>query len=288
VTWKAAVLAAAIGVCLAGGAHADNAKVLAHVNGHDITDADVAVAEQDFSRQLASVPPDDRRRILIEHLIETELLADAAEQEKLDSSEAVQGRLKYYRRQVLRDHYFEQKLQGSVSDAEAKSFYDEKIGAVPAETEVRASHILVPDEDTANDIREKLSRGGDFAALAKEFSKDPGSAENGGDLGYFTKGQMVEPFASVAFKLEKGEISDPVQTQFGWHIIKVEDKRQKAPPSFDTVKDQIVAYLVQEHAQKKIDELRSQGKVEIVDPDLKKAVEDARKETPEEKPEEKP
>ena len=106
---------------------------------------------------------------------------------------------------------------------------------------MRARHILVETEDEAKAILDQLKGGADFATLAKEKSKDPGAAE-GGDLGYFTKDQMVPEFAEVAFKMYPGQLSDPVKTQFGWHVIKLEDKRTKQPPEFDKVKDQIEAY----------------------------------------------
>ena len=123
----------------------------------------------------------------------------------------------------------------ALSDTAEHQVYDEAIKQVKNEEEVHARHILVPTEDEAKAILAQLKGGADFAALAKEKSKDPGAAE-GGDLGYFTKDQMVPEFAEVAFKLDKGQLSDPVKTQFGWHIIKVEDKRIKPTPTFEQVK----------------------------------------------------
>ena len=120
-----------------------------------------------------------------------------------------------------------------------KKVYAEATKEMGDEKEVHARHILVEKEDEAKAILADLKKGGDFAAIAKEKSKDPGSKENGGDLGYFTKDQMVPEFAEVAFKLDKGQLSDPVKTQFGWHVLKVEDKRNRPIPEFDKVKDQI-------------------------------------------------
>ena len=111
------------------------------------------------------------------------------------------------------------------------------------EKEVHARHILVEKEDEAKAILADLKKGGDFAAIAKEKSKDPGSKENGGDLGYFAKDQMVPEFAEAAFKLDKGQLSDPVKTQFGWHVLKVEDKRNRPVPEFDKVKDQVETFV---------------------------------------------
>src|SRR4029077_20899689 len=132
------------------------------------------------------------------------------------------------------------------------------------EEEVHARHILVPTEDEAKAILAQLKGGTDFATLAKEKSKDPGSAE-GGDLGYFGKEQMVPEFAEVAFKLEKGQVSDPVKTQFGWHIIKVEDKRTKPVPEFDKVKEQVETYVVRKAQADYIHKLQESAKIERLD-----------------------
>ena len=142
--------------------------------------------------------------------------------------------------------------------------YDEAIKQVKNEEEVHARHILVPTEDEAKAILAQLKGGADFATLAKEKSKDPGAAE-GGDLGYFTKDQMVPEFAEVAFKLDKGQLSDPVKTQFGWHIIKVEDKRIKPTPTFDQVKGQIENYVAHRAQAQLVENLRSAANVERLD-----------------------
>ena len=122
----------------------------------------------------------------------------------------------------------------------------------------------MPTEDEAKAIEAQLKKGADFATLAKEKSKDPGAAE-GGDLGYFTKDQMVPEFADVAFKLDKGQISDPVKTQFGWHIIKVEDKRTKPTPTFDEVKGQLENYVAHRAQADLVAKLRSAANIERLD-----------------------
>ncbi len=156
-------------------------------------------------------------------------------------------------------------------EADAKKVYEEKISQIKPEQEVRARHILVETEDEAKAILERLKKGEDFATLAKEKSKD--SNAEGGDLGFFTRGQMLKPFEDAAFALDVGKISDPVQTQFGWHVIKVEEKRDQALPDFDQVKEAIIAQLVQQKAQQVVTELRDAAKIEIVDPELKKSME---------------
>ena len=132
------------------------------------------------------------------------------------------------------------------------------------EEEVHARHILVATEDEAKAVLAQLKGGADFATLAKEKSKDPGGAE-GGDLGYFTKDQMVPEFAEVAFKLDKGQISDPVKTQFGWHIIKVEDKRIKPRPTFEQVKPQIENYVAHRAQAQLVENLRKNATIERLD-----------------------
>ena len=142
--------------------------------------------------------------------------------------------------------------------------YDDAVKQMPAEQEVHARHILVPTEDEAKAIEAELKKGADFAALAKEKSKDPGAAD-GGDLGYFTKDQMVPEFAEAAFKLDKGQISDPIHTQFGWHIIKVEEKRNRKAPDFDQVKAQIETYVTRKAQADYVAKLRETAKIERMD-----------------------
>ncbi|MGG3999475.1 peptidylprolyl isomerase [Anoxybacillus kestanbolensis] len=156
-----------------------------------------------------------------------------------------------------------------VTDEELKKYYNEY------KPKVKASHILVDDEKTAKDIKAKLEKGEDFAELAKEYSKDTGSAQNGGDLGWFGPGKMVEEFEKAAYALKVGEISDPVKTQFGYHIIKVTDKEEKK--SFDEMKEEIEfevkkSKLDTSKVQSKLDELMKEANVDIKDKSLKDAL----------------
>ncbi len=154
--------------------------------------------------------------------------------------------------------------KAALTDEAMHKVYDEAVKQMANEEEVHARHILVPTEDEAKAIDAELKNGADFATLAKEKSKDPGAAE-GGDLGYFTKDQMVPEFAEVAFKLDKGQISDPVKTQFGWHIIKVEDKRIKPTPTFDEVKAQLENYVAHRAQAELVDKLRKTANIERLD-----------------------
>ena len=248
-------------------------KPLATVNGKALSEADLKLAEAELGPELAQLPEGSRRRILLEYLIENQVFSDAAEGAKLGAGAEYEARIQYWRRRALRDLYFEKTIKASVKDDDAKKFYDDQVKALKPEEEVNARHILVKDEVKAKEIAEKLAKGGDFAALAKENSEDPGSKDNGGDLGYFGKGQMVPEFEAAAFALEKGKISAPIKSNFGFHIIKLEDKRMRQPPPFDGLKDRITNTLLQKKAQTVGLELRNAAKVEYLDPEIKKAVE---------------
>ena len=252
-------------------------KVVATINGKPITDADLAVADSEIGSDMGSMPADQKRMSLVEFLIDNQLFAEAAEESKLDQGPAFESRLAYLKRRALRELYFDKIIKGSVSDADARKLYDEQVQKLKPEEEAQASHILVATEAEAKDLKEKLKNGGDFAALAKEHSKDPGSKDTGGDLGFFTRGQMVPQFEEAVFSMNKGDVSDPVQTQFGWHIIKVVDKRTKAPPAFEVVKDRILQSMLLQKASTTAVDLRSKAKIEYVDADIKKAVEERTK-----------
>jgi peptidyl-prolyl cis-trans isomerase C len=248
-------------------------KVVATVNGKNLTEADIALADTEIGGELGQLPPATKRRLLLEFIIENQMFADAAETAKMNTGPIYEQRMAFWKRRALRDIYFENNIRGAVKDADAKAFYDEQVKQLKPEEEVSARHILVDDKVKADDLAAKLKSGGDFDALAKEHSKDPGSKDQGGSLGFFGRGQMVPQFEEAAFKLKKGEVSDPVQSQFGWHVIRVDDTRTRQPPAFEAVKDRIVQSLIGQKAQAIATELRGKTKVEYVDPEIKKAVE---------------
>ncbi len=252
-------------------------KVVATINGMPITDADLAIADSEIGADMGTLPPAQKRMSLLEFLIDNQLFAEAADGEKLGQGPEFETRLKYLKRRALRELYFEKVIKASVSDADARKLYDDQVKLIKPEEEVSARHILVETEEKAKELKEKVKSGGDFVALAKENSKDPGSKDDGGNLGYFGHGQMVPQFEEVVFKLAKGEVSDPVKTQFGWHLIKIEDKRFKQPPAFDVVKDRIVQSQLLQKAQQSAVALRAKSKIEFVDPEIKAAIEDRNK-----------
>lgn len=268
-----ALLAAVLVSAATSGPAAAQETVIAKVNGRVITDADMRFAEAEIGNDLGNIPPEQRRRVLVEYLIENALFAEAGETDKLGSGPAFDVRMKYWQRRALRDAYFEKSVRDTVSEAEARKLYDAQVAAVRPQEEVRARHILVESEVKAKEIFEKIAHGEDFARMAKEHSKDPGSKDEGGDLGYFARGQMVPVFEETAFKLKAGEVSQPVQSQFGWHIIKLEDRRQRGAPAFDAIKERIIASLIHRKAQEVGQSLRDKAKLEFIDPQLRAEVE---------------
>jgi peptidyl-prolyl cis-trans isomerase C len=271
-TWPTLLLlAASVSLVPLAAAAADT--VVAVVDGVEIKQSDLDFAASEVGPRLGNFRPEDRKRVLLQFVIENELLAAAGEKEKLNETDTFDARVKYHTRRALRDAYFDAGITGAVSESDAKKIYDEKIANMKPEQEVHALHILVTTKQEAEEIKKRLEAGEDFAAVAEEESKDKNA--KGGDLGFFTRGQMLKPFEDAAFALDVGEISDPVQTQFGWHIIKVEEKRDQKPPSFDDVKEAIISQLVTQKAQTVVTELRNAAKIEIVDPEIKRSMDDA-------------
>ncbi|MDQ0505527.1 peptidylprolyl isomerase [Xanthobacter agilis] len=235
--------------------------VVATINGTPIRASEVAMAAEDIGPGL---PPQlqgaARQDYVLSFLTDMTLLAQAAEAQKLDQTPAFQQRMAYARTKALMEALMTQEAKKAVSEDMKRKTYDEFVKSAPAEEEVHARHILVDDEAKAKDIAKKAKAGEDFSKLAKEYSKD--GAEDGGDLGYFTKDQMVPEFAEAAFKLDKGQVSDPVKSQFGWHIIKIEDKRAKPVPTYEQVEPQLDQYLVRKAQADLVTKLRADAKVE--------------------------
>lgn len=271
-TWSTLLLAAALTALVPLAAQADD-PVIARVNGVDIKQSDLDFAASEVGPRLGNYTPEDRKKVLLQYVIENELMAGAGEKDSLNNAANFPDRVKYHQRRALRDAYFDARIRNAVSEEAAKKIYDEKIGGVKPEQEVHARHILVATEAEAKEVAERLKKGEDFATVAKEKSKDTNA--EGGDLGFFARGQMLKPFEDAAFALDVGKISDPVQTQFGWHIIKVEEKRDQPAPTFDQVKEAILSQLVQQKAQDVVTGLRDAAKIEVVDPELKKSMDDA-------------
>jgi len=238
--------------------------VIARVNGVDIRESDLALAEEDLGAEVQAASPEAKREHLIAYLADMIMVAQAADKKKLADNPDFQRRLAFMRTKLLMGFELQEEAKAALSDEALHRTYDDAVRSMGGQEEVRARHILVDSEDEAKAVLDQLKAGGDFATLAKDKSKDPGAAA-GGDLGYFTKEQMVPEFAEVAFKMYPGQVSNPVKTQFGWHIIKVEDKRTRKPPEFEKVKDQIETYLARKAQSDFIAKLRQTAKIERLD-----------------------
>lgn len=244
----------------------DDNAVVVMVDGIKITEQDLELASQEIGQQLTRLPEGEQRRVLIEFMIENQLIAAAAAKSGTPDTADFKQRMDYWRRRSLRDAYFSDKIEGAVTDEAAKAFYDKEVAGEKGEEEIQASHILVKTEEEAKEIFEKIAHDGDFAELAKQHSLDPGSKTNGGDLGYFTKGRMVPEFEKAAFALKDGEVSAPVKSQFGWHIIKLTDRRKQEPPAFDQISDRIKVHLVRQKVREMVEGLRKDAKIEYTSP----------------------
>src|SRR5262247_1524330 len=238
--------------------------VIARVNGVDIKQSDLALAEEDVGADMQAASPEAKREHLISYLADVIMVTQAAEKKKLADNPDFKRRLDFLRKKLLMGYELQDEAKAALTEDALKQTYNEAVKSMGGQEEVRARHILVENEDEAKAILDQIKGGGDFAALAKEKSKDPGAAD-GGDLGYFTKDQMVPEFADVAFKMYPGQLSNPVKTQFGWHIIKLEDKRTKQPPEFEKVKDQIEAYVARKAQSEFVANLRKTAKIERLD-----------------------
>ena len=250
--------------------------VVARVNGYEITAREVQLAGEDVAALLKDVPPKMRYPLLVQYLIERHLLAQKALKEGLANSEEYKRRLRFYQYKALRDAYFHQKIKPRVTREKVKEIYDRETKKVKPVVRVRARHILVSTKEEAERILKELKKGAKFEDLARKHSKD-GSKEFGGDLGYFTFDEMVPEFSKAAFSLKVGEVSQPVKTEYGWHIIKVEDRKKAGPRPLKEVAPGIEALLLREEVQKEVAQLSKQGKIELLDPELKKLQEENKK-----------
>ncbi len=252
--WLIAVMVA-VGL---GSAPAWAGDELATVNGRAIT-------KEAFQSALENVPPQMQERFstpegreqLLDSLVTREVLLQEGERLGLDKDPAVQSRLAEARRNVLVETFMQKLVAEDVSDAKVKEYYT----AHKADfRQVKASHILVETEDQAKDVKKRVTKkGADFAAVAKEISTDPSAKENGGDLGFFTKDQMVKPFADKAFAMKVKEISDPVKSEFGYHIIKVEETKEAGP--VDKLDPQALNGIKRAVLNNRVETLKSAAKI---------------------------
>jgi peptidyl-prolyl cis-trans isomerase C len=247
------------------GPRAPDDPVVVRVNGVDIGESDIAFADEEVGGTMPAMAPEQKREYLITYLTDVVILAQAAEKQKLGDSPDIRRQMAFARNKVLMEALLQNSAKAAETEPEMHKVYDEAVKEMGTEQEVHARHILVETEEEAKAIEAELKDGADFAEEAKKKSKDPSAATNGGDLGYFTKDQMVPEFTEAAFKLDKGQISDPIHTQFGWHIIKVEDKRVKPTPSYEEVKSQVQNYIARRAQAQLVDSLRKTATIERLD-----------------------
>ena len=243
-------------------AAAPGAKPVATVNGKELS-ADLF---DTFLQVVTGKPPADatpeQKSQLLEQLVNMTLAAQQGEKEGLAKDSKVQAKLDLVRTQILAEAASEKYMKAHpVSETEVKAEYDTQVAAMPKE--YKARHILVEKKETAESLIRDLGAGGDFAKLAKAESKDSGSAAKGGDLGWFSGQSMVKPFSDALATLEKGAVTKtPVQTQYGWHVIQLEDSRTPQPPAFDEVKQQVEMLSQRKKLQGYVDELRKTAKIQ--------------------------
>ncbi|OPJ55502.1 peptidylprolyl isomerase [Clostridium oryzae] len=245
----------------------DDEKVLAEVMGKKITEQDLinALMRYPEDRQQAYMNEQGKQQLL-EQVVDFELIYNFALDEKMDNDEAFIQQLENVKKEVLIQYAINKVLSDiRVTENEAQEFYKDNMSMFLEEESVRASHILVDTLEKAEDVATKLKEGKDFAEAAKEYSSCP-SNERGGDLGYFKKGSMVPEFEKAAFALKVGEVSEPVKTQFGYHIIKLEDRKEPGLAAFEDVKEPIVNNIVNQKQNGRylevINALKSKYKVE--------------------------
>ncbi|WP_292583256.1 peptidylprolyl isomerase, partial [Mesorhizobium sp.] len=232
------------------------------------------LAEGELSQQFQQLPPEQRRAAALSAAIEIRVMAAQAVATGLDKDADFQRRMAFLQQRALHGEMVEKGVVAKVTDAEIRARYDQEIANTPPVNEVHARHILVKTKEEAEAIIKQLDGGADFQKLANEHTSDPSGKSNGGDLGWFGPGQMVPEFDKAAFALEVGKYTkEPVQSQFGWHVIKLEDKRAKQPPAFEEVKDQAKQAVIRDKYFALVKQLRADAKVEIPDANLKKAVE---------------
>jgi peptidyl-prolyl cis-trans isomerase C len=213
----------------------------------------------------------------VNYLTDLILIGKAAEAKKITDTQDFKQRLAFARNKVLMETVLASETKDAVNDAALHKIYDDATKQMGGQEEVRARHILFrvadPNDQAASKAAEakvkstieRIKKGEDFATLATALTEDPSGKQDGGDLGYFTKDQMVPEFSEVAFRLQKGQVSDPVKTQFGWHVLKVEDKRMREPPPFEKVRDEIENFASHKAQVDFVTKLRADAKIERLD-----------------------
>ena len=266
-THRIASLAAAAALALAApvaAQEADPETVVATVNGEPITLGEIASLRADLPQQYDQLPDETLYQGIREQLVNQKLLTQAAEAAGLPAEPAVARALQVQRQSLLSDFYMRLQMQERLTPERLAEAYEARYGDAGPTREVKASHILVDSEEKARTLKDQLEEGAEFAALAAEHGTD-GTSARGGDLGWFDRNVMVPQFADAAFAMEVGDVSEPVQTQFGWHLIKVTDEREKPAPTLEEVREELASELGQAIAQEVVEGLREAAEIEVAE-----------------------
>ncbi len=238
--------------------------VVARVDGTDIRYSNVTDALQSLPEEVRNIPPNVLYPLVIDQMINQRVLAEAARKAGLQNDPAVQRQVREAEDRALQNALVLRELNAQITDAAVRARYDAEIANKPPQEEIRVRHILVATEAEARAIIEELKKGGDFAAIATSRTTDPSGRQNGGDLGFFKKDDMVPEFAEAAFALTTpGQITEtPVRSPFGWHVIKLEERRTVPQPSFESVRDELRQQMFEQNVQGVIDRFRAAATVE--------------------------
>jgi len=268
-----AAAAATVFLMAAAPAFAADDPVVAKVDGSEIHRSEIVAMKDRMAQQMPQIqamPLESIFANLVDQAVSQRLLLSAAKKANVADDAEFKKQLDQVRDSLMQRAFLTREVEKRLTDDKLRAAYDDLLKNNPPEDEVHARHILVDNEKKANELIKKLKKGASFEDLAKSDSKDDGSGKRGGDLGYFSKGSMVPEFAEAAFAMKPGDVSDkPVKTQFGWHIIKVEDRRKSTPPAFEEVKEQLRGQMADGVIDEIVGELRKNAKVEITAPEAK-------------------
>ena len=237
--------------------------IVATINGQAIRLSELEVAQQALPPQYRNMPFQSVFPALLERIVDSKLVVQEAKKNKINEDAAFKRRMAFVEEQVIQDYWLQREYARKVTVEKLRQRYEEKLKSMPLEEEVHARHILLAKEDEAKAVIAELKAGGSFDKIAREKSTDKASGAEGGDLGWFKKGDMVPEFANAVFPLSKGQLTEaPVQTKFGYHVIRLDDRRQVPPPAFEEMAEPLREELTREAVTGLLDQLRSTAKIE--------------------------
>lgn len=272
-TFAALIAVAASAFIIAPATAQEEDKVVARVNSYEIKASEVALAAEDLLPQLGNLPKQSRYPFIVQYLVERHLLAQAGQQQKMDQTSEYKKRLDYYQAKALRDAYFLKVLKPQVTEDDARKEYDKQAAKLGTQEKVHARHILVADEKTAKEVHGQLKGNVEaFDELAKKYAAGANT-----DLGFLAPDDKPVEISKAAFALKVGEISAPVKTEFGWHVLKIDERKVPEPQPFEKIKGGLIQLLSRQKVQAAVAILTKKAKIEILDPDLKKLAEQQKK-----------